>query len=427
MTEYEKTVDYILNIPMFAKKMGHENLSALLDRLGHPEEMPHIIHVAGTNGKGSTCKALSAILMKDGYKVGLFTSPHLVSINERIQINGVQISDEDFVDCFEKVKKEFDIHPSFFEVIFAMAAVYFKEKQVDYVIYETGMGGRLDATNVVKPELTIITSVSYDHMEYLGNTIEEIASEKAGIIKTGVPVLYFKRDDVSAGIIEDAAKSLTSNVVSVEKSEYIINLLEDKSIDFSLHNRYYSYDHLKIRRTSLYQVENACLAVAAYGMLMGDDISENAIRLGLQDFYWEGRMDEVLPGVYVDGAHNEEAICSFTQTLKKLHGNVEKILVFAAVKDKDYKTMIKRLTEDIAFDKIIVTNVSGSRRASLDSIAGLFEKTTGEVVERYETIPEAMDRAMLLKSESENRNIYCVGSLYLVGGIKEWIAHGRPL
>jgi len=427
MTAYEKTVEYILNIPMFAKKMGHENLSALLDRLGHPEEMPHIIHVAGTNGKGSTCKALSSILQRAGYRVGLFTSPHLVSINERIQINGVQISNEDFVDCFEKVKKAFELHPSFFEVLFAMAAVYFNEKQVDYVIYETGMGGRLDATNVVKPELTIITSVSYDHMEYLGNTIEEIAAEKAGIIKKGVPVLYFKRDEVSAGIIEDAAKSLASKVVSVEKSEYIINLLEDKSIDFSLHNRYYSYDHLKIRRTSLYQVENACLAAVAYGMLLGDKACEAALRYGLQDFYWEGRMDEVLPGVYVDGAHNEEAICSYALTLKKLHGNAGKILVFAAVKDKDYKTMIKRLTSEIAFDKIIVTNVSGSRKASLDSIAGLFEEMTGVAVERYERIPEAMNRAMLLKSESENRNIYCVGSLYLVGGIKKWIEHGRPL
>ncbi len=425
MTEYEKTVDDILNIPMFAKKIGHENLSALLGRLGNPERMPHVIHVAGTNGKGSTCKALSTILQKAGYQVGLFTSPHLVRLNERIQINGAEISDEDFTACFAKVKEKFTIHPSFFEVMFAMAAVYFKEQNVDYVIYETGMGGRLDATNVVKPELTIITSVSYDHMQYLGNTIEAIAAEKAGIIKPGVPVLYFKRDDISSGIIENTAKSLHSEVVSVEKSEYIINYLEDKSIDFSMHNRYYSYDHLKIKKTSLYQVENACLAAAAYAILMGKHAEETAVRRGLLDFYWEGRMDEVMPGIYVDGAHNEEAICSYVETLKLLHSEYKKVLVFAVVKDKDYKAMIRCLMNNISFDKIIVTNAPSDRKASLDDIASLFSEMTEQVVEKVENIPDAMDRAMDFKTK--DRNIYCVGSLYLVGGVRKWITHRRLL
>lgn len=427
MTEYEKTVDYILNIPMFAGKIGHDNLKQLLDRLGNPEDMPHIIHVAGTNGKGSTCKALATLLMHSGYRVGLFTSPHLVSINERISINGENISNEDFISCFNKVKAEFDIHPSFFEVVFAMAAVYFKEKKVDYVIYETGMGGRLDATNVVLPELTIITSISYDHMEYLGNTIEQIAYEKAGIIKKDTPLIYFKRDEASSRIIEDVAKSLNSKVITVEKSNYIINHLQDKSIDFSLHTRYYSYDNLMIKRTSLYQVENISLAVAAYYYLLDGIVDMDVLRDGLYDFCWQGRMEEVLPGVFVDGAHNEEAIGSYVESLKMLHKDCGKILVFAAASDKDYESMIKILIDNIEFDYIIVTGVKGRRKTPVDVIAKIFEAQTNKAVLSYDRILDAMNKALQLKAKAKNTNIYCVGSLYLVGEVKEWIENGRPL
>ena len=159
MADYRETVDYILGIPLFAQKIGKENLSSLLCRLGNPEKSIPVVHVAGTNGKGSTCRALAQMLTGMGYRVGLFTSPHLVSINERIQIDGENISDADFVWAFETVKEKFTQHPSFFEVMFAMAAVYFREKKCDFVVYETGMGGRLDATNVLMPELSIITSV----------------------------------------------------------------------------------------------------------------------------------------------------------------------------------------------------------------------------------------------------------------------------
>ena len=156
MADYRETVDYILGIPLFAQKIGKENLSSLLCRLGNPEKAVPAIHVAGTNGKGSTCRALAQMLAARGYRVGLFISPHLVSINERIQINGTNISDDDFVSAFETVKGQFMEHPSFFEVMFAMAAVYFRQQKCDFAVYETGMGGRLDATNVLTPELTII-------------------------------------------------------------------------------------------------------------------------------------------------------------------------------------------------------------------------------------------------------------------------------
>ena len=164
-------------------------------------------------------------------------------------------------------------HPSFFEVMFAMAAVYFRQQKCDFAVYETGMGGRLDATNVLTPELTIITSVGMDHMEYLGDTIEKIAYEKAGIIKPGVPVIYFRRDEAAARVIEDTAKERGADIIPVEKSDYIINHLGNKTIDFSLHNRYYSYCNLQIQKTSLYQVENVSLAVTAFRMLMESSLS----------------------------------------------------------------------------------------------------------------------------------------------------------
>jgi dihydrofolate synthase/folylpolyglutamate synthase len=442
MMNYKETVEYILQIPLFAQKIGTENLSQLMERLGNPQDKPQVIHVAGTNGKGSTCKALATLLQAAGYKVGLFTSPHLVSINERIRINDELISDEDFVRCFETVKAEFDLHPSFFEVMFAMAAVYFEENQVDYVIYETGMGGRLDATNIVKPVLTIITSVGLDHMEYLGDTIEKIAAEKAGIIKPGVPVVYFRRDDEAAGIIETRAEFLNSPVTSVEISQYIINEIGDKTIDFSFHNRYYSYDHLKIKKTSVYQVENACLAIVSFAILMKDKGSEagyipkkaeayygepmlndfqDIIRHGLMDFSWEGRMEEVAPDIYVDGAHNVEAIDSYCKTLCTLHRKRTKILVFACVKDKDYETIIMKLVHNIRFEKVIITSVDSKRKASTTDIAKLFKIYGGIEADTCEHIDEAMEKAVAYQKQIDGAAIYCVGSLYLVGGVKKWI------
>lgn len=454
MSEYRDIVDYILKIPLFAKKIGLDNLAGLLRRLGNPQDKAKVIHVAGTNGKGSTCKALAVLLMKAGYRVGLFTSPHLISINERIRVNDEMISNDDFVDCFLKVKACFEDHPSFFEVIFAMAAVYFSEKKVDYVIYETGMGGRLDATNLVKPSVTVITSIGLDHTEYLGDTIEKIAYEKAGIIKQKIPVVYFRRDDASARVIETTAEKMRAPVASVEKSQYIINEIGDKVIDFSLHNRYYSYDHLKIKKTSIYQVENACLAIVAFAILMKQtgrtigyipfrekakeenrDILQQTIMDGLKDFCWEGRMEEIAEGIYVDGAHNVEAIDSYCRTLFTLHRNKSKILVFAAVKDKDYESMILKLVHQISFREIIVTSVENDRKAPVNSIADTFRSYTDTKVHVCPDVQDAMNCAVALRNRyqkdaemrhsDDSMGIYCVGSLYLVGAVKKWMLDNR--
>lgn len=435
MADYRETVDYILGIPLFAQKIGKENLSSLLCRLGNPERAIPAVHVAGTNGKGSTCRALAQMLTDKGYKVGLFISPHLVTINERIQIDGVNISDDDFVWAFETVREQFTQHPSFFEVMFAMAAVYFQKQGCDFAVYETGMGGRLDATNVLMPELTVITSVGMDHMEYLGDTIEKIAAEKAGIIKKEIPIIYFRRDETAAKVIEDTAREHGSPIITVEKQDYIINHLGNKTIDFSLYSRYYSYCNLVIQKTSLYQVENVSLAVAAFYNLMkarnvSDDDIEKGIRTSLLRFFWEGRMEEIAPHIYVDGAHNVEAIGAYIETMSTLHRDDRKILVFAAVKDKEYGAMISMLARQLRWDRIIVTSVDGSRKADAAKLAQIFSENTDSPVMVSDVIDEAMDMAVALRAEMENTNcldaghpdidIYCVGSLYLVGGVKRW-------
>ena len=435
MADYRETVDYILSIPLFAQKIGKENLSSLLCRLGNPERSIPAVHVAGTNGKGSTCRALAQMLTDKGYKVGLFISPHLVTINERIQIDGVNISDDDFVWAFETVKAQFTQHPSFFEVMFAMAAVYFQKQGCDFAVYETGMGGRLDATNVLMPEITIITSVGMDHMEYLGDTIDKIAAEKAGIIKAGIPIIYFRRDEAAAKVIEDTAREHGSPIITVEKQDYIINHLGNKTIDFSLYSRYYSYCNLVIQKTSLYQVENVSLAIAAFYILMkarnmSDHDIEDGIRSSLLRFFWEGRMEEIAPHIYVDGAHNVEAIGAYIDTMRAFHQDDRKILVFAAVKDKEYGSMISMLSKQLRWDRIIVTSVDGSRKADAARLAQIFSENTDVPVLVSDVIDEAMDMAVALMTEMEHADgldgvqpdidIYCVGSLYLVGGVKRW-------
>ena len=435
---YKECVDYILSVPLFASKLGTDNLNRILDIMDHPERTYQVIHVAGTNGKGSTCSFLASILKQSGKKVGLFTSPHLIKINERVKIGNEEISDADFVEVFEMTmnyielaKKEGIHHPSFFELMFLMAAVYFKKQKVDYAIFETGMGGRLDATNVVKPVLCIITSVGLDHMQFLGSTLEEIATEKAGIIKKGVPVIYFDRKDAATRIIADFSRKIGAILYLVEKSQYKILKIKNKSIDFSFNSGYYRYCNLKIKKTALYQVENAILAVKAYELLLNItdkfhnsgfannteygwiDKDIDCIQTGLYNMVWKGRMECIARHIYIDGAHNEEAIEAFCKTLNILFKNEHKILLFAVSKDKDYEHMIRRLSE-ISFDEIIIVRYEGSRAAELDTVEEAFRRFSGSKITTFDDIKEGF---LYGKSHVRNQYLFCVGSLYLVGNL----------
>ena len=438
---YQDCREYILSVPLFATKLGTDNLYQILDLMGHPENSYKIVHVAGTNGKGSTCSFLASILRRAGYKVGLFTSPHLVKLNERIRVNDSVISDDKMVCIFSRVMEDIEQakqqgidHPSYFEFVFLMGMLYFRDEQVDYVVLETGMGGRLDATNVVMPVLSVITSVGLDHTQFLGTTIPEIAYEKAGIIKASVPAVFFDRKDAATPVIVHKCKKEGVFLQIVEKKQSELLNLTKKNIDFSFNSGYHKYDKLQIKKTALYQVENAMLAIKAYEILMiqsripnvdwsiqgnllfdtcmnGKDI-EN-IETGLLDMTWSCRMEEIEDHVYVDGAHNEEAIEAFCENLEILFPESEKKLLFAVSKDKDYRTMIRRLCR-ISFDEIILVRYEGSRSAELRTVEDTFREFSSSKITAFDDIRAGFSYG---KNHVEDGYLFCVGSLYLAGDL----------
>lgn len=436
---YQECVDYLLSVPLFARKLGTDNLNQILDIMGHPERSYPVIHVAGTNGKGSTCSFLASILKQSGKKVGLFTSPHLERINERIRVNQELISDNEFTTLFEEVMngvkraKERGIgHPSFFEILFLMGAVYFQKQKVDYAIFETGMGGRLDATNVVQPVLAVITSIGLDHTQFLGETIEEIAAEKAGIIKRGVPVVFYDHKDSATPVISEYCKNMGAKSYVVEKTQCKLLKITEKTIDFSFENGYYRYDDLKIRKTALYQIENAMIAVRAYEILkMTDSFCDSSkdkplsvdcrltdteidnIRAGLFNMVWPCRMECIAPHIYIDGAHNEQAIEAFCKTLETLFKDERKILLFAVSEDKDYQRMIRRLCE-ISFEEIIIVRYKGDRAAQLETVEVAFRCFSGSKITTFDDIEAGFSYG---KSHVEDSYLFCAGSLYLAGNL----------
>ena len=423
-----KAEEYINSIPKFAGKTELKNTEILLNELGIDTENMKIIHVAGTNGKGSVCSYISNTLVKAGYRTGLFISPHLVKINERIQIDDVPVSDDIFESAYERVletahrmEQSGGKHPAYFEFLFGMAMLVFKEQKVQYIVLETGMGGRLDSTNVVKkPLMTVITSVSMDHMHVLGNTIEEIASEKAGIIKTGVPLVFYGEDSRVRGVIEAVAAQrkapfevITSdNVSSIEK--------KGKFIDFCLNNRYYKNESFSVSSAALYQVWNSSLAATALAWLSKENegirLTDEQIHTGITTAFWEGRMEELSPEVYVDGAHKEDGLRAFLETAKAMKDR-KQILMFSAGADKAYDTRIKEICDSEAFDEYVVCTVEYTNRAMpAEVFLETFRKYTDKPVFLEETAGAAFSKVMSLKKKEDR--VFVAGSLYLVGEIK---------
>lgn len=421
----KEEIDYIYNIPKFSKKSTLANTKEMLDRIGFDENSKKIIHVAGTNGKGSVCAYLAGILGRAGKKVGLFTSPHLVRINERIVINGEEVTDRVFEESFKRIKKISEdmvkdgfTHPSFFEFLFGMAMDIFKDSDTDYIILETGLGGRLDATNVIThPVITVLTSISLDHTDILGDTYEKIATEKAGIIKAGVPVLFMnKRKDVTEVFIRKAEEK-NAPVTVLEPEDIKDIVIKDKNIDFCLHNKYYDNEIFSVQSKAEYQAENASLAATAAAMLSVDCTS---VKEGLSSVVWIGRMQRMDDGFVIDGGHNDDGIEHFLASVRKDGWKGRRILLFSAVKDKHYAGMIDKICTSGLFS-VIVTGV-------LDDKRGIDTATFKKVFENYDrvevihcaSVPEAYRKVIELSDENTMK--YAAGSLYLAGEILniEW-------
>ncbi len=430
---YEEAAAYIEEIPKFTKKHTLEHTKTFLKRLGNPAADRKIVHVAGTNGKGSVCAYLQAILMAEGKRTGFFTSPHLVSVNERIRVDNIQIDNETFLKVFRKVLKivrqmvEDGIeHPSYFEFLFGMGMTAFAETDVEYIILETGLGGRLDATNAIdNPGLAIITSISLDHTAILGDTIEKIAGEKAGIIKPGVPVFFDGSSKKAAEVIKAKASELGVSCREVTKNAYEIQEVHRKYIAFSRRSAYDKDVIFQVPMCGCYQAMNAELALeASEYLLAGEEIHMDRWKEALAELHWEGRMERVGAHITVDGAHNPGAMEAFVESVKALDESErgEMVLLFSAVSDKKYDQMIEYLCENLDVKAYVVTQIEDERGVPAEELADVFRRYTDRPVYCKERLEDAVRTAM--NERGETGEIYCLGSLYLVGMMKKLLAGG---
>ncbi len=428
--------DFLNSIPGFTNKHTIEDTRAFLDFIGNPDENMKIIHVAGTNGKGSVCSYISSILMKAGYKVGTFVSPHLVKINERFLVDGKMISDGLFIQIFLETLqriKEYDVEgyfPTYFEFLFFMAMTLYDVYSVDYLVLETGLGGKLDATNsIARSEINIITEIGFDHMQYLGNTISEIAGEKAGIIRSGVPTVFFDKQQESTDVIKAKALELDSRAVVVQEKDIenvrgVCDENGNKFIAFSYNSLYDKYVDLKLSTQARFQAENAAIAVTAAEILKnnGAEISEQDIRTGLLTAKWEGRMEEIRPGIYVDGAHNMDGIEAFLDSVKEIDAEGRKILLFGVVSDKQYLGIVDKILLSGQFDYIFVATLETSRSVSVGELKGAFEHGKEEFgifglpIKYYSNVRDAVTDIITVRKSGDI--VFAAGSLYLTGEIK---------
>lgn len=449
MITFEEAVAYLKDMPRFTVKKNpadNRDLKWFLKKLGNPEQNLRIIHVAGTNGKGSVCAYMSSILQEAGYRTAVFTSPHLVDMRERFAVNGEMISEEAFLQAFcavgDAVQKANSVTPefvlNFYEYLFCMALLCFAEGKPDYCIIETGLGGRLDATNYVDNKLlTVITRISLDHVQYLGDTTAKIAAEKAGILRPGVPVVYLDGDADASAVICCKASELGAPQIPVSKKDYTFLGFRKKYIDFSLRSEYYNYISLTLHTIARYQMENAALAVRAVEVLFrSTDTEENGgrlcagagcptveeIRRGILGCFWQGRMEEVLPEVYVDGAHNDDGIRAFLDTVEQDGCTGGRRLLFGVAADKDCRHMIQRVITSGLFDHIAFTHMRTARYLSMEEFRDLLAAYPGH----YTMYTEA-DTALReqLGEKRPGERLYIAGSLYLVGEIKESLDHDQ--
>ena len=419
----EEVTAEILAIPRFTEKNSFDQLRRYLRVLGNPEQGLFVVHVAGTNGKGSVTRMLRGLLTASGRKTGGFYSPHLVRINERMETDGTEITDEELVRHYQTIKRAGyteDLPPlTFFETVFLLAMLFFRERGVTHAVLETGLGGRLDATTSIPAQLYVITQIGMDHEEYLGDTIEKIAGEKAGIITGKFPVIYHTGDAAADAVIRrKAAEMGVASCVNCSDYQAENVRVSASGIDFSVRNDYDIIEQLWIPTTARYQLENAVTAVAAAELLLKDSPREERkhfIRAMLSGFHWEGRLTELVPGFYVDGAHNPSAAERLRISLDGILPEKGKRLIFAASSDKDADGVLRELAK-LSWDELWLTAYTGARSLDpeklMERAEKLFPRTTA--IRTFPNIQSMMDAW----KKSEVTFTLAAGSLYLVGELK---------
>lgn len=429
-SRYEDAVDWIHGRLKFGVKPGLKRMEWLLKELGHPEKNIPTIHVAGTNGKGSTISYMLHMLKEANYNVGTFTSPYIETFNERISVNGEPISDGDMLNLVNEIKPYVDKigetelgGPTEFEIITTMMFLYFgKLNQPDILLLETGLGGRLDSTNIINPLLSIITNVGYDHMNILGNTITEIASEKAGIIKQNVPVLTAVEKDEALQVINNKAKQLGAEILSVGSEIHILeHSTNEQGEMFTVKTDSYLFENLKIQMRGQHQTKNAALAVSALHFLRKHNkltVSDDQIYKGLFKAMWKGRFEQVKnnPVIIVDGAHNHEGIESLIETVTRHYPDKQVHILFSALKDKEYEEMIDRLSSIAATMHFTTFDFPRAEAAEkLYFACKLVEKSYSE------SWKEMLDKLLQLYQGEKDDVIIVTGSLYFISEVRNYL------
>jgi dihydrofolate synthase / folylpolyglutamate synthase len=384
-TTYHAAIDWLFGTQFRGVKLGLENVRRLLTALGEPQNELRCIHVAGTNGKGSVCAMIDSIARTAGLKTALFTSPHLIRFNERIQINGLPIDNENVVRGIDRIRQLIDEehHPTFFEINTALAFDYFRRQEVDLVVLETGLGGRLDATNVVHPLVSVLTSIEMDHQKWLGNTLGEIAAEKAGIIKPRVPVVSGPQLAEVRNVLERIAAQRSAPI------SYADPLIEDQLVGLA----------------GSHQRLNGAIAVSAIreGGLYA---SPQALKEGLAGVYWPGRFQRINERLVLDGAHNPAATKCVVETWKECVGSPRATIIFGGLCDKDLQGMILTLSGLAA--RFLIVPIRSQRAASPAHIESFVPKTLSAV--QCSSVEQALELAHRFDEQ-----ILVTGSLFLVG------------
>lgn len=443
--DYNETVDYLYGLQKHGIKLGLKNTERLMSILGEPRNSFRSVHIAGTNGKGSTAAIIASILKESGFKVGMFTSPHLVSFTERIKINNSPISEEDVAELTSYIRKivaATDLKPTFFEFITAIAFYYFACEKVDWAVVEVGMGGRFDATNVILPVVSVITNIGFDHKEFLGQSISEIAFEKAGIIKHAIPVVTAVNNSEALEVIENVAKKTGSEIYIYGKDfKGSLTFIGDRRITFDYTsinhsigyiNNFKDYKNLTLPLSGRHQLYNASLAIRTCETLRhrGFPVTDGAINDGISRLKFGGRLEWIsqTPSIIIDSAHNPDAAKALADAVKEIFLEHKKIiLIIGIMKDKDIEGVLSPLTQ-IA-DTIILTKPEGERAASPERLKEALKK-----LEKWDngnsmlnsiittnTVDEAIERAKELWNE--NYIILITGSFYTTGEAKELLGH----
>ena len=415
MTKYQKTLDYLFSLQRVGIKLGLDNILTLLGEVGNPHQQWPAIHIAGTNGKGSTAAILESILLKSGYKVGLYTSPHLIDFTERMRVNRVLIPQQEVIDFTEKLRPTIEnITPSFFEVTTAMAFWYFANQKIDIAVVETGMGGRLDSTRVVNPLISVITPVDFDHQFYLGDTIEEIAAEKAGIIKEGVTCITSNRNSKVLNVLSDVCQKKDSSFVKIfDNSSYQLLASDFSGSKFNLEIDGNFFKDLSVNLPGEYQIENVVLAAGTILNLQDKiDISGSAFREGLTSVQWKGRMDLIStnPNIIIDVSHNPCGVEKTLSFVRKFFPKEKITAITFLQEDKNFQKIGELFTQNV--NETWIVNLKLGKPLNPQNLLDAILNDGGNA-----SIIQSLENA-LTKIYQSNNNDYLwliIGSHYLAG------------